>query len=171
MLSVNRVIKFLWILSLIIFLSGLLYGYYILPDAVCIHFDSKGDPMEYIARKNAFYFFSGICAGFNILLLILERLVLLIPDRLKPIPNKSFWLSNDETRQALNFTLSNWFFTFAIILNTCLLGCFYAFTKVNSNFQSSIFQYYWIFQTVTVIIILWIIYLPVRLFISKIFIR
>ena len=171
MLSVNRVVKFLWIISLLLFLSGLLYGYYILPDAVCFKFDPNGFPLDYMPRKNAFYIFSGICGTFNILILLIERLVLMIPNRLKPVPNKEFWLATQENQDALNYVLSNWFYSFLAVLNTSLLLVFYSFAKVNSNFQSNITQYFWVYQAITIILILWVLYLPVRLFISKIFIR
>ncbi len=171
MLSVNRVVKFLWIISLILFLAGLLYGYYILPDAICFKFDHNGYPLDYMPRKNAFYIFSGICGIFNFLILLIERLVLMVPNRLKPVPNKIYWLQDQETENGLNFVLSNWFYSFLAVLNTCLLLVFYCFAKVNSNFQSNIVQYFWVFQAVTILLILWILYLPIRLFINKMFIR
>ena len=171
MLSVNRVIKFLWVISLILFLAGLLYGYYILPDAICFKFDSYGFPMDYMPRKNAFYIFTGICGSYNILIILIEKLILMIPNRLKPVLNKIYWLSTQETQNGLNFVLSNWFYSFLVILNVCLFVVFYAFAKVNSNFQSNIIQYFWVFQAITIILVLWILYLPVRLFISKIFIK
>ena len=171
MLSVNRVIKFIWILSLLLFTSGLLYGYYLVPDAVCISFDSNGNPTDYIERKNAFYGFAAVFAFFNILIMSLERFFLLIPNRMKPVPNKTYWLSTEETNQGLNFVLSDWFYSFLTIINLCFIIIYYVFTKINRDLQSSILQYSWVLPVCSILIVAWIIYLPFRLFISKIFIR
>jgi hypothetical protein len=171
MLSINRVIKFIWILSLLLFTSGLLYGYYLVPDAVCISFDSNGNPTDYIERKNAFYGFAAVFAFFNILIMSLERFFLLIPNRMKPVPNKAYWLSTEETNQALNFVLSDWFYSFLTIINLCFIIIYYVFTKINRDLQSSILQYSWVLPVCSVLIVAWITYLPFRLFISKIFIR
>jgi len=171
MLSVNRVIKFIWILSLLLFTSVLLYGYYLVPDAVCVSFDSNGNPIDYIERKKAFYGFAGIFAFFNILVMALERFFILIPNRMKPVPNKAYWLSTEETNQALNFVLSDWFYSFLAVINLCFIIIYYVFTKINRDIQSSILQYSWLLPVCSIFIIAWIIYLPFRLFINKIFIR
>ena len=171
MLSVNRVIKSIWILSLFIFTFVLLYGYYLLPDAVCISFDLKGNPTDYIERKKAFYGFASVFAFFNILVVFLDRFFLLIPNRIKPVPNKAYWLSTEETNQALNFVLSDWFYSFLTIINLCFIIIYYAFTKINRDFQSSILQYSWVLPVCSILIAAWVIYLPLRLYISKIFIR
>lgn len=171
MLSVNRVIKFIWIFSLLTFTSVLLYGYYLVPDAVCFNFDSNGNPIDYIERKKAFYAFAIVFAVFNILLISLERFILLVPNRLKPVPNKAYWISTEETNQALNFVLSDWFYSFLTILNLCFIIVYYVFTKINRDIQSSILQYSWVLPVCCVFILIWIFYLPVRLSISKILIR
>ena len=171
MLSVNRVIKFLWIFSLFIFLGALFYGYYLLPDVVCVKFDAYGMAQEYVPRANAFYFFVTICGVFNLLLVTIERLLMLLPDTLKPIPNKTFWLKDKETKIALNYVISDWFYGFAAILNACLLACFYVFATVNLKTQSNILQFQWLWATIASIILLTIIYFIVRLNISKILIR
>lgn len=171
MQSVNRIIKFLWVLSLLFFLGILLYGYYLLPDVVCIRFDANGSPLDYIERKKVFYGFASVFATFNILLISLEKFMLLLPNRIKPVPNKSYWLSSDETKLGLNYVLSDWFYTFSVAINLCILLVYYSFGKVNIEMQSSILQYSWVLPTCGTILLLWIVYLPIRLSISKIFIR
>jgi hypothetical protein len=171
MKSVNRIIKFLWVLSLLFFIGGLLYGYYLLPDVVCVKFDPSGNPVDYVERKHAFFGFSGVFALFNILLIALEKFTLLLPHRFKPVFNKSYWLSSDETKEGLDFVLSDWFYSFSIAINTCIFVTYYIFGKVNIEMHSSILQYAWVVPVFSTVLLLWILYLPFRLSISKIFIR
>ncbi|HAR20747.1 MAG TPA: hypothetical protein DCR46_08790 [Cytophagales bacterium] len=171
MKSVNRIIKFLWVLSLLFFVGVLLYGYYLLPDVVCVQFDAAGNPIDYVERKKAFYGFSGVFALFNVLLLTLEKFTLLLPNRLKPVPNKSYWLGNEETKQGLQYVLSDWFYGFSAFLNCWILVFFFLFGKINIDMHSSLLQYAWVMPTFITMLLLWILYLPIRLSISKIFIR
>lgn len=167
MQSINTVIKFIWLLSILLFLGALFYGYYLLPDVVCIRFSAQGSPTEYWERKHVFYAFVGAFALLNVLILVIDKLFSLIPNPLKPIPNKQFWLHSETSKETLHFVFSNWFYSLLFIVNIAILGVFGVIWKVNYDIQSSILQYAWLPKVIICVLALWVVYLPVRLFISK----
>lgn len=171
MVAVNRILKFLWLLSLLFFFANLFYGYYVLPDVVCTQFDAFGNPVEYTDRKNVFYFFIGVVGILNILITLLEKTILMIPNRYKPVPNKVYWLSSDERQSALNFILSDWLYSLGAIFNLCITYSVFVFWLVNTDIQKNILSFTWLLPTIAVILLITLIYLPIRLTISKIFIR
>jgi uncharacterized membrane protein len=75
--SVNRLIKFFWLISLVIFFAALLLVYAFLPDRVAIHANTAGMPDEFIARESFFYFSLIGFVGANVLLYVLRKLLLL----------------------------------------------------------------------------------------------
>ena len=167
MQSINTVIKFIWLLSIVLFLAAILYGYYLLPDVVCIKFSAQGSPTEYWDRKHVFYAFVGVFALLNVLILVIEKLFSLLPSTSKPIPNKSFWTQSPETKEILHFVFSNWFYSLLFMINISILAVFGVIWIVNYDIRSSILQYAWVPWTIITMFTLWIIYLPVRLFINK----
>jgi hypothetical protein len=171
MQSANLFLKFLWFLSLLLFLSALFYGYYLLPDVVCVQFGSNGSPLEYWERKYVFYVFVFSFALFNGVLLILEKFFSLLPATKKSIFQRDFWLGNSETKEILGLLISNWFYSFLILLNISILISFGVIWKVNYDMQSNILQYSWAFWVISGTLFLWILCLPIRLSIPKLFIR
>lgn len=167
MQSINTVIKFIWLLSILVFLGALFYGYYLLPDVVCIRFSAQGAPTEYWERKYVFYAFVGAFALLNVLILVIDKLFSLIPHSLKPIPNKKFWLQSEASKETLHFVFSNWFYSLLFAVNISILATLGVIWWVNYEIQSSILQYSWVPKAIIAILTLWVVYLPLRLFISK----
>lgn len=75
--SINRFIKFFWLVSLMIFFAALLLVYAFLPDRVAVHANDAGMPDEFVAREWFFYFSLIGFVGANVLLYILRKLLLL----------------------------------------------------------------------------------------------
>ena len=167
MQSSNIIIKFLWFVSILAFLFVLLYGYYLLPDVVCIKFSSNGSALEYWERKYIFYVFTGTFSLFNVLMLALEKMYFMLPYSKRAIPNKRFWISSEEKRQRSTFIVSSWVYSFLTVINFSIIGTFGVIWKVNYTMQSNINEYSWVFILIATTLALWIIYLPGRLSINK----
>ncbi len=171
MRSTNLILKFLWFLSLFLVLAGLFYGYYLLPDVVCVKFSHTGSPLEYWERKYIFYVFAFTFVLFNVLLLATEKFFQLLPDSKKPLINRVFWLSSPETKEGIGLLISSWFYSFIFILNVSMLAVFGVVWKVNYDIQSNILQYTWLLWILIGLFASWIAYLPIRLSISKLFLN
>jgi hypothetical protein len=171
MLSISRVIQFLWVFTILLFLAFFFYGYYLLPDVVCVRFTSNGMPDLYWDRTYLFYVFAGALTVFNVLFLAIEKVLGMVPISLRIFPNKAFWTSSEENVEAVGFIGSNWLYSFMSILNMSILAVFGVFWKVNFDVQSNILNYGWVTWLILSVLGVWIVYLPIRLFISKVFIQ
>ncbi|EMR02195.1 DUF1648 domain-containing protein [Cesiribacter andamanensis] len=73
----NRLLKFFWLISLVVFFGALLLVYAFLPDRVAIHANTAGMPDEFVARELFFWTSLLGFVGVNALLYILRKLLLL----------------------------------------------------------------------------------------------
>ncbi len=109
----NRLLKFFWLVSLVLYLVGLLLIYAFLPDRVGIQANEYGMPYEFVTRE-AFFYFSLITVIFaNGLLYALNRLLLIT--RRSAQTDQSFALRTDLAAWLLGFAAAlNIFFVFAM---------------------------------------------------------
>lgn len=109
----NRLIKFTWFLTTLLFLGVLLWEYAYLPQNVGIQADAEGAPIEFISREIFFYVVLAIFSFSNAVIFALRKLILVSLQRNgnREVPGKA-GLKND---------LSDWLLGFAASLNMFLI--------------------------------------------------
>lgn len=107
----NRLVKFFWYISIIVFLITLLFVYAYLPGRVGVHADPAGIPDYYIDKATFFYTSIALFLLANIPLFILRRLL------------QKHWAESHVATQksvgrlSLQKDLSNWLLSLATALN------------------------------------------------------
>lgn len=109
----NRLIKFTWFLTTLLFLGVLLWEYAYLPQNVGILADPEGAPVEFISRENLFYVVLAIFSFSNAVIFALRKLILVSmqPNEKREVPGKA----------GLKYDLSDWLLAFAASLNIFLI--------------------------------------------------
>lgn len=106
------------------FIGQLIYYYPNLPEKIASHFNSFGEPDNWMS-KSSFVIVEGIIlflivAEFTLLPLLIEKM----PDSLINLPNKDYWLANERRATTFSFiqTYFEWF-------SVGLLGIFIAINE------------------------------------------
>lgn len=118
----NRLLKFFWLVSLFIYLGGLLWIYSFLPDRVGFHVNMYGMPDEFIERSSFFYSSLFIFLLSNALLYALHKL-LMVTRR----------TAQTERALLLRQDLAGWLLGFAGALNLFFVMAMLFFGLFNSR--------------------------------------
>lgn len=116
----SPLVKFTYYVSVLFFLGSLFFTYYQFPAAVAIGYSDNVGMNVFKPKTELFYIGAGVFFLFNILVLVLKKMVPALPFSLFAFPNKTFWLADREARAAFLKVLDVWFDSFGILLN--LLG-------------------------------------------------
>ncbi|MBD0401807.1 hypothetical protein [Flammeovirga sp. EKP202] len=118
-----KYIKFIWALSLFIFLGYSLLAYIYFPDSGVMVIGATKDASAMVMSKSDFFYTSmGILLFINIALAGLGASVLHLPQQLIVVPNKSKWLETKETQQQLLEGVKGWTKGLATLINGLLLA-------------------------------------------------
>ena len=113
----SPLVKFIYYLSVVFFLGILFYSYYQFPEFVAVGYSHNTGMKEYIGREALFYYGAGAFFLFNVLLSILKFLLPSTPFRFLFFPNRDFWLSSIELREALQRVITVWLDSFGALFN------------------------------------------------------
>jgi hypothetical protein len=145
----------------------LLFIYRGLPDPTAVHFGETGRGDGFLPKEEVFYLVAGIITLLNVLALLLIKAIDKIPTANwgKMLP--AFAEKGDET---IKKTFINWLHFFPAIINSYLILVMRALLMLNDErtYQT---DYSYIPSLGIVFLLIWLIYLPVRLFASPKFIE
>lgn len=157
--------RVLRVLSIALFVVALFMCYTNLPDTVAVHFAPDGSPDGYLGRESVFYATGGLMLGFNVLLLVLARSIANLPDRAVGVLGTAPWQPYPD---ALRGALRNWLFLGMAALNVFLTLCLNALSELNdSTGTETVFNYRWLLPLGAALLLGWLLYLPVRLGLTK----
>ena len=159
-------IKILKFISIAIFLVLLFIGYFYLPTNVAIHYNDTGRPDGYIDKPTFFYATGIFVVIFNTAVSLLARLIFSIPAKLFPMPNRNYWLTDQDTSDEFREIIRNWLNSLVIIVNLFVILCIYALLKLNTT-EVAVENYQWILTGGILFLLGWILFLPFRLLIKK----
>ena len=163
-MSIDHFASRVWrILSMIAFGISLLFIYRGLPDPTAVHFGETGRGDGFLPKEEVFYLVAGIITLLNVLALLLIKAIDKIPTvnwgHILPV----FAEKGNET---IKNTFINWLHFLPAIINTYLILVMRALLMLNDE-RTYLNDYSYIPSLGVVFLLLWLIYLPIRLFSSS----
>ena len=162
-MSIDHFASRVWrILSMVAFGISLLFIYRGLPDPTAVHFGETGRGDGFLPKEEVFYLVAGIITLMNVLALLLIKAIDKIPtgkwSQILPV----FAEKGNET---VKRTFINWLHFFPALINTYLILVMRALLMLNDErtYQT---DYSYIPKLGIIFLLIWLIYLPVRLFTS-----
>ena len=167
-MSIDHFASRVWrILSMVAFGVSLLFIYRGLPDPTAVHFGETGRGDGFLPKEEVFYLVAGIITLLNVLALLLIKAIDKIP--------LSKWgeilpVFAEKGNDTIKNTFINWLHFFPALINTYLILVMRALLMLNDErtYQT---DYSYIPSLGIVFLLIWLIYLPVRLFASPKFIE
>ncbi|MEY2760960.1 MAG: hypothetical protein RLZZ96_860 [Bacteroidota bacterium] len=167
-MSIDHFASRVWrILSMVAFGVSLLFIYRGLPDPTAVHFGETGRGDGFLPKEEVFYLVAGIITLLNVLTLLLIKAIDKIP--------LSKWgeilpVFAEKGNDTIKNTFINWLHFFPALINTYLILVMRALLMLNDErtYQT---DYSYIPSLGVVFLLIWLIYLPVRLFASPKFIE
>lgn len=149
------------------FIVLLFLAYYYLPGNVAVHYNDAGRPDSFVA-KSAFFYTCGIFViVFYVAVSLLARLIISVPAKLFPMPNRTYWLRDTENQEEFHEILRDWLNSLIVIIMVWASFCLYALFQLNTSDNADVLDYRWVFVMGVVALVIWILFLPVRLMVRK----
>lgn len=126
----RNIYRFIWIVSILGTISGILITYTEINDVVYMAF---GYGLESVTRDQYFYLSFALLIINNILWYVIGRLLVGIPPKMLAIPNKNYWLGNKYRYRKVKEILGNWMLVLAVVTNYWLMVYFLGLKKPNSS--------------------------------------
>lgn len=167
-MSVDHFASRVWrILSIVAFGLSLLFIYRGLPDPTAVHFGETGRGDGFLPKEEVFYLTAGIVTILNVLALLLIKAIDKIPtDKWGAI----LPVFAEKGNQTIKSTFINWLHFFPALINTYLILVMRALLMLNDE-RTNQTDYSYLPSLGIVFLLIWLIYLPVRLMTSPKFIE
>lgn len=167
MIQITRILKNL-LIAICLLLLG--FGYYELSDRtglVTLYKDSKGNPLGLIDTDMFFYIPGIFVVVINVLISMMAKLMAMMPFEKLNIPNKDYWMEDEDHRERLNEIMISWVYVLAIIIN---IFCAILIIKVwftNRNVGGQPYEYGLLSLTFLLVMLGWGVFPFYRLRIRK----
>jgi len=167
-MSIDHFASRVWrILSIVAFGLSLLFIYRGLPDPTAVHFGETGRGDGFLPKEEVFYLTAGIVTTLNVLALLLIKAIDKIPTDKWATILPVFAEKGDLT---IKSTFINWLHFFPALINTYLILVIRALLMLNDE-RTNQTDYSYLPSLGIVFLLVWLIYLPVRLITSPKFIE
>jgi uncharacterized membrane protein len=162
-MAIDHFVSRFWrVVSIIAFGITLLFTYRGLPDPTAVHFGETGRGDGFLPKEEVFYLMAGIITFLNVLVLLLIKNLEKVPSFLNIKLFASFEAVGESTVRA---SVINWAHFLAAALNTYLIVVLRALLLLNDErtFDQDFSYIIWLAYG---LLLLWLIYLPAKLFLS-----
>jgi hypothetical protein len=167
-MSIDHFASRVWrILSIVAFGLSLLFIYRGLPDPTAVHFGETGRGDGFLPKEEVFYLTAGIVTILNVLALLLIKAIDKIPTEKWGTILPVF---AEKGNQTIKSTFINWLHFFPALINTYLILVMRALLMLNDE-RTNQTDYSYLPSLGIVFLLVWLIYLPVRLITSPKFIE
>lgn len=167
-MSIDHFASRVWrILSIVAFGLSLLFIYRGLPDPTAVHFGETGRGDGFLPKEEVFYLTAGIVTILNVLTLLLIKAIDKIPTEKWGTILPVF---AEKGNQTIKSTFINWLHFFPALINTYLILVMRALLMLNDE-RTNQTDYSYLPSLGIVFLLVWLIYLPVRLITSPKFIE
>lgn len=162
-MSIDHFASRVWrILSMVAFGISLLFIYRGLPDPTAVHFGETGRGDGFLPKEEIFYLVAGIVTLLNVLSLLLIKAIDKIPTTTW---SQTLPVFAEKGNEAIKSIFINWLHFFPAIINTYLILVMRALLMLNDE-RTINNDYSYIPSLGIVFLLIWLIYLPIRLFAS-----
>lgn len=166
-MSIDYFVSRVWrIVSMVAFGITLLFVYRGLPDPAAVHFGETGRGDGFLPKEEIFYLTAGIVTVLNVLALLLIKSVANVPEQ---IWGKIFRVFSEKGDATIKNTLINWLHFLPALINSFLIIVFRVLLLLNDQ-RTYNEDYTYVPKLGIVLLLVWLIYLPIRLFLSPKFI-
>lgn len=167
-MSIDHFASRVWrILSIVAFGLSLLFIYRGLPDPTAVHFGETGRGDGFLPKEEVFYLTAGIVTILNVLALLLIKAIDKIPTEKWAAILPVF---AEKGNQTIKSTFTNWLHFFPALINSYLILVMRALLMLNDE-RTNQTDYSYLPSLGIVFLLIWLIYLPVRLITSPKFIE
>jgi hypothetical protein len=146
---------------------SLLFIYRGLPDPTAVHFGETGRGDGFLPKEEVFYLTAGIVTILNVLALLLIKAIDKIPTEKWGTILPVF---AEKGNQTIKSTFINWLHFFPALINTYVILVMRALLMLNDE-RTNQTDYSYLPSLGIVFLLVWLIYLPVRLITSPKFIE
>lgn len=160
-------LRFMKLLSLAAFMVVLFLAYYYLPSNVAIHYSEFGRPDAFIDKQTLFYATGIFVVVFYMAVSLLARVIFSVPAKLFPMPNRTYWLKDQDNQEEFHEILRDWLNSLVVIVVLWVILCIYALLRLNTSEEADSLNYTWVLNVGAIVLIGWILFLPLRLLIKK----
>ncbi len=162
-MSVDYFVSRAWrIVSMVAFGFTLLFVYRGLPDPAAVHFGETGRGDGFLPKEEIFYLSAGIVTMLNVLALLLIKSVANVPEQ---VWGKIFQLFASKGDLTIKTTTINWLHFLPALINTYLILVLRVLLLLNDQ-RTFDADYTYITKLGIILTLLWLLYLPIRLFFS-----
>ena len=162
-MSIDHFASRVWrILSMVAFGISLLFIYRGLPDPTAVHFGETGRGDGFLPKEEIFYLVAGIVTLLNVLSLLLIKAIDKIPTNTW---SQTLPVFAEKGNEAIKSIFINWLHFFPAIINTYLILVMRALLMLNDE-RTINNDYSYIPSLGIIFLLIWLIYLPIRLFAS-----
>jgi hypothetical protein len=167
MLKVIRFVKFFTMAMFIVALAILYFEVTNDSRMVILYTDIEKRPLLRIEPSYFFYFCAGFFILLNMLLSTTSNLLGRYPVSKLPLPNRDFWLKDQETRQNLREVLQSWMQFLGVVLNFFLAVLMTKIWLVNRMQGGQPHEYLYFVLGLIGILIVWFSFIVYRLRIRR----
>ncbi|MCK5126896.1 MAG: DUF1648 domain-containing protein [candidate division Zixibacteria bacterium] len=127
----RKTVQLLWLITLLLLIGQAFYFYPDLPAMMASHFDSNGNPNDYSSKSSFYILWAFLIVFMNVWVLMPKVLFTKLPASMINVPNKQFWLANDERRQELAKIVGTVLQAIFSGVNVLMLYAFYYTVQIN----------------------------------------
>lgn len=170
MISLSRIAKFVWFLSLVVFFAVIFFCYFSWPEEVAVYFDNNGDGTYSLGKSQLFYFSMGCLISLNVIILMLVSYIPQLPIEMIKLPNHDFWKSSKHHGNYAKNILVNWVNTFSAMLNIFITIWLFLLTQLNLeqfDLRYKLSEFQWLPYVWFGALFVWFGFLFARFFIAK----
>ncbi|MFM1835554.1 MAG: hypothetical protein RJA04_241 [Bacteroidota bacterium] len=166
-MSIDYFVSRVWrIVSMVAFGITLLFVYRGLPDPAAVHFGETGRGDGFLPKEEIFYLTAGIVTILNVLALLLIKSVDNVSEQ---VWGKLFGVFADKGEETIKKTLINWLHFLPALINSFLIIVFRVLLLLNDQ-RTYNEDYTYVPKLGIVLLLVWLLYFPIRLFLSPKFI-
>lgn len=158
----SSIIRFVYYLSIVVFIALLMFSYYQLPTTVAIGYSQNIEMKVYQTKEWYFYVAAGVFMGFNVVILMAKSVLKRFPYSYLPVINKEFWQQDTEHKEYVAKIYDTWVNSLAICSNAMLSYIVFSLYMINvleSGTFATYVPFVWVFMG---IIAIWWVVLPIR---------
>jgi hypothetical protein len=154
--------RFFYFFTVLAVLAGLFLAYINFPDTVAVHHENN-QPAGFLPKNSLFYYMAILVLVVNLLFGVAARVF-------AKVPNESLRFSEAWLRQRpeLNMRIANWTRIAQSFINLIICMALYALAMVNQeDTHKTVSDYQWMLWISALLLIIIVLWLPIRLLVSK----